>query len=174
MGTSEPINLDNRQEVEKLLSNVDYILTDCDGVIYLNNSVIPGTPQTLNLLRSIGKKIIFASNNSSKSRRSVLAKLNAMGFNATVDEVIGSSFVVAKYLKSVNFDGKVYILGCSGVKDELDQMSIESVGVGPDPFPQDFDASTLVPPVILDPAIGAVVVAFDNLISLPKLIKVCS
>lgn len=169
---SKPINLDNQQEVEKLLSSIDYVLADCDGVIYLNNSVVPGTPETLNLLRANGKKIIFASNNSSKSRKSVLTKLNKMGFNATLDEVIVSSFVVAEYLKSIDFKGKVYVFGCSGVKDELDEMDIENDGVGPDPFPESFDTSTLVPPITLDPSIRAVVVAFDSLISLPKLIKV--
>lgn len=169
---SKPINLDNQQEVQKLLSSIDYVLTDCDGVIYLNNSVVPGTPETLNLLRASGKKIIFASNNSSKSRKSVLAKLNKMGFNSTLDEVIVSSFVVGRYLKSIDFKDKVYIFGCSGVKDELDEMDIENDGVGPDPLPESFDASTLVPPITLDPSIRAVVVAFDSLISLPKLIKV--
>ena len=169
---SKPINLDNQQEVEKLLSSIDYVLTDCDGVIYLNNSVVPGTPETLRLLRANGKKIIFASNNSSKSRKSVLTKLNKMGFNATLDEVIVSSFVVGRYLKSIDFKEKVYVFGCSGVKDELDEMDIENDGVGPDPFPESFDTSTLVPPITLDPSIRAVVVAFDSLISLPKLIKV--
>lgn len=169
----EPINLNSLQEVDKLLSSIDYVLTDCDGVIYLNNTIISGTPETLNMLRAKGKKIVFASNNSSKSRKSVLTKLNKMGFNATIDEVVGSSFVVGRYLESLNFKEKVYILGCSGVKDELDQMNIENVGVGSDPLPEDFDISTLVPPITLDPSIKAVVVAFDNLISIPKLIKVC-
>lgn len=171
--TLEPINLNNLEEVEKLLSSIDYVLADCDGVIYLNNSVIAGTPETFNLLRAIGKKIVFASNNSSKSRRSVLTKLNQMGFNATIDEVVVSSFVVGRYLKSLNFGEKVYILGCSGVKDELDQMNIENIGVGSDPLPEGFDTSTLVPPLTLDSSIRAVVVAFDNLISISKLIKVC-
>lgn len=168
----EPINLNTLEEVDKLLSSIDYVLTDCDGVIYLNNSIIPGTPETLNMLRAKGKKIVFASNNSSKSRRSVLTKLNKMGFNATIDEVVVSSFVVGRYLESLNFKEKVYILGCAGVKDELDGMNIENFGVGADPFPENFDTSTLVPPITLDPSVQAVVVAFDNLISIPKLIKV--
>lgn len=58
--------------------------------------------------------------------------------------------------------------------DELDEMGIDNVGVGEDPFPADLSAEDcIVPPVQLsDGPIGAVVVGFDNLISLPKLIKV--
>lgn len=167
----EPINLDSKGELDKVLSGVDYVLTDCDGVIYLNNQVIPGTPETFNLLRKKGKKIVFASNNSSKSRRSILRKLNEMGFNASLEEVVVTSFVTGQYLKSLNFNGKVYIFGCQGIADELDEVNIRNEGVGPENVPPDF-GDNLVPNVTLDKDVEATVVAFDNQISLPKVVKV--
>jgi ribonucleotide monophosphatase NagD (HAD superfamily) len=102
-----PLRLDDAEKLSKLLDSVDYILTDCDGVIYLNNTTIPGTPEFFQSLRNRGKKIIFVSNNSSKARKTVLNKLNQMGFNAKLDEVFVSAFVVAEYLKSRHFNGKV-------------------------------------------------------------------
>ena len=105
-----PLSLDDEGEVGRLLDSVDYILTDCDGVIYLNNTIIPNTPRVFQALRDRGKKIIFASNNSSKSRKNVQQKLNAMGFNARLDEIFVSGFVVAEYLKAKNFQGKVCYL----------------------------------------------------------------
>ena len=102
------VSLDDAREVTRLLDAVDYVLTDCDGVIYLNNTVIPGTPGVFAKLRSLGKKVLFVSNNSSKSRKAVLKKLNDMGFQAKLEEVFVSSYVVAEYFKSHNFAGKVW------------------------------------------------------------------
>ena len=173
MSAREPINLDSQTEVDKVLAGIDYVLTDCDGVIYLNNEIIPGTTETFNLLRKRGKKVIFASNNSSKSRRSILKKLNKMGFNATLEEVVVTSFVAGQYLKALNFKGKVYVFGCQGISDELNEVQIKNEGVGAELVPADF-GDNLVPNVTLDPTVEATVVAFDNQISLPKLIKVSS
>jgi len=105
-----PLCLDNKNEVCRVLDSIDYILTDCDGVIYLNNTVIPGTPEVLQALRDRGKTIIFVSNNSSKSRKTVLKKLNQMGFNAVIEEVFVSSSVVAEYLKARSFKGRVCLI----------------------------------------------------------------
>lgn len=102
-----PILLDDRHEVTRLLDAVDFVLTDCDGVIYLNNTVIAGTAKVFTKLRAMGKKVLFVSNNSSKSRKAVLKKLNDMGFGAKLDEVFVSAYVVAEYFKSHNFTGKV-------------------------------------------------------------------
>ena len=163
--------LTTQSQVDDLLANVDHILIDCDGVIYLTNVTVDGTPDVVKRLRSSGKKILFASNNSSKSRQSVLTKINKMGFDASLGEVIVSCYLVAVYLKQQNFTGRAYVFGCAGVKDELDAAGIDNVGVGPDPVTVKND---LVPVVELnDGQIDAVVVGFDNEISLPKLIKVC-
>lgn len=168
---AQPIRLESKRQVDELLDSVDHILIDCDGVIYLSNETVAGTPAVIKELRARGKKVIFASNNSSKSRKAVLKKLNSMGFEATLDEVIVSCYLVAVYLKNRNFTGQVYVFGCAGLKDELDEANIRNVGVGP-------DASTtikdeLVPELTLNEGqIDAVVVGFDSEISLAKLIKV--
>ena len=107
MTCKAPVSLDDAALVNRLLHSVDFILTDCDGVIYLNNTVITGTPQVLNRLRELGKKVLFVSNNSSKSRKTVLKKLNDFGFQAQLKDVFVSAYVVAEYFKIQKFTGKV-------------------------------------------------------------------
>ena len=184
-----------------LIDAVDFILTDCDGVIYLHNQIIPETPQVFAKFRQAGKKVLFVSNNSTRSRLQVQSKLKKMGFDVSLDEVFVSAYVAAEYFKSKDFKDKVrsttlqpfvcirhsntssrknsltihlhsqvYIFGCQGIKDELDQQGINNFGVGPDPLLESSD--TLVPPVTLDNSIQGVIVGYDNLISLPKLVKV--
>lgn len=67
-------------------------------------------------------------------------------------------------------DRQVYILGCAGIRDELDAMNIKNFGVGPDPLPD--NCEDLVPAVNTDERVDGVIVGYDNLISLPKLVKV--
>ena len=118
----DPVLLDDADEVSRLLSAVDFVLTDCDGVIYLNNTVIAGTTTVFAKLREMGKKILFVSNNSSKSRKAVLKKLNDMGFQASLKEVFVSAYVVAEYFKSHNFTGKV---SCCSSRNPICSQSID-------------------------------------------------
>jgi phosphoglycolate phosphatase len=46
------------------------------------------------------------------------------------DNVISTAYLVAQYLKNHNFTGKVYLIGSSGVTQELDAVGIEHVGTG--------------------------------------------
>lgn len=46
------------------------------------------------------------------------------------DEIISSAYLTACYLKSINFQGKVYVVGSEGITKELDEIHIKHVGVG--------------------------------------------
>lgn len=106
----ETVHLTDSSIASQLLDSVDFILTDCDGVLYLNNQTIPDTPQVFAKFRQAGKKVLFVSNNSTRSRLQVQAKLTKMGFDVASDEVFVSSFVAAEYFKNKNFKDKVSIL----------------------------------------------------------------
>lgn len=53
---------------KELLDQVDVFIFDCDGVIWRGDSLIDGIPETLEKLRSAGKRMFFVTNNSTKSR----------------------------------------------------------------------------------------------------------
>ncbi|RWS23176.1 Phosphoglycolate phosphatase-like protein [Leptotrombidium deliense] len=169
---ANPKALNSKERVDEFLNRFDYVLCDCDGVLWVNNDAVPGVPQALNKLRSMGKKIIFATNNSTKTREEFMNKLKKLGYQAYMDELFPTSYSTAIYLKSIGFHGSVYVLGSSGISKELAKVGIDSFGVGADTTPNnwnpgfaDFD---------LDPNVGAVVIGFDNQLSFPKLAKACS
>jgi len=59
------------------------------------------------------------------------------GYNVTdahafpQEEIYGTAFAAAAYLKSRKFDKKVYVIGEIGIVEELQSMGIETVG-GPE------------------------------------------
>lgn len=165
-------SLDNAGTYEDFVDSFDTIITDCDGVLYINNDAIDGVPKALNGLRKLGKKVIFATNNSTKNRVQFLQKLRKLGYTANLNEVFPTSYSSALYLKHMNFKRSVYVLGSQGIADELTAVGIKNHGVGPDLTPDEWTPGQARFKV--DKNVGAVVVGFDNQVSFKKLAKACS
>ncbi|XP_022724543.1 phosphoglycolate phosphatase 2 isoform X2 [Durio zibethinus] len=121
-----------------LLDSVDAFLFDCDGVIWKGDKLIDGVSQTLDLLRSKGKKLVFVTNNSTKSRAQYANKFRSLGLSVTQDEIFSSSFAAAMYLKVNHFppnkkeDGEKRVQLKSSCFFEHDK-NVGAVVVGLDP-----------------------------------------
>lgn len=153
--------------IQQLLDTVDNVLFDCDGVIWRGDQVIQGAPEVINLLKKNGKRVFFVTNNSSKTRQMYADKMARMGFSAKEDEVFGTAYCSAVYLKTVcKLEGKVYLIGSNAMRQELEQVGISTTGVGPDPISGVQSDWANVP---LDPEVKAVVVGFDEHFSYMKL-----
>ncbi|WWC60953.1 uncharacterized protein I303_103530 [Kwoniella dejecticola CBS 10117] len=168
-----PPFLKTREEYQKLIDSVDTFLLDCDGVIYHGPKVVPGVKIVLDMFREQGKKIIFVTNNGTKSRRKLKETFDKLGLGATIDECFGSAYASAVYLAEVmNFpkDKQVYVVGEEGLEEELDSFGIRHCG-GSDPEDRNFK-----PPIIWedfkpDNSVGAVLCAFDSWINYKKMAK---
>ncbi|XP_073048035.1 phosphoglycolate phosphatase 2 [Primulina eburnea] len=152
-----------------LVDSVDAFLFDCDGVIWKGDALIEGVPETLETLRSMGKKLVFVTNNSTKSRRQYAKKFNSLGISITEDEIFSSSFAAAMYLKVNSFpkDKKVYVIGEEGISEELELAGFTSLG-----GPEDGKKAVQLRPNFLfdhDKSVGAVVVGLDQYINYYKL-----
>ncbi|KAG2442871.1 hypothetical protein HXX76_002950 [Chlamydomonas incerta] len=156
----------NEQKLE-LLKKVECFIFDCDGVIWLGDKVIEGVPETLDMLRSMNKKVFFVTNNSTKSRAGYMSKFQSLGLNVKAEEIYSSSYAAAAYLDSINFKKKVYVIGETGILEELDLKGIRHVG-----GPADADKKvTLKSGEFMehDHDVGAVVVGFDRYVNYYKI-----
>ncbi|KAJ9590745.1 hypothetical protein L9F63_016261 [Diploptera punctata] len=143
------------------------------GVLWLGNKVIPGSPDAINTLQKLGKKVYYITNNSTKTRREFVTKCTSMGYQATEDSIVSTAFLTACYLQDINFNKKVYVIGSQGITQELDAIGIKYLDIGPDTM--NCDMPTLLrEKVALEPDVGAVVVGFDEHISFPKMLKAAS
>ncbi|KAG7034022.1 Phosphoglycolate phosphatase 2, partial [Cucurbita argyrosperma subsp. argyrosperma] len=130
--TSEP-QLLSTGNARDLIDSVEAFLFDCDGVIWKGDKLVDGVVDTLEMLRSKGKKLVFVTNNSSKSRRQYAKKFYSLGISVSEDEIFSSSFAAAMFLKVNNFspEKKVYVIGEAGIMEELQLAGFTGLG-GPD------------------------------------------
>lgn len=157
------------ENVRALFDSVDAFLFDCDGVIWKGDKLIEGVPQTLEMLRSKGKKLVFVTNNSTKSRKQYANKFVSLGIPVSQDEIFSSSFAAAMYLKTIDFprDKKVYVIGEEGILEELELAGYTGLG-----GPEDGKKTVQLKPNCLfehDKSVGAVVVGLDQYINYYKL-----
>lgn len=158
------IKITTPEQAEAFLNQYDDFLFDCDGVLWQGSHLLPNIIETLELLRSRGKRLIFVTNNSTKSRQAYTKKFEGFGIKVSKDEIFGSAYSSAVYLSKVlNFpkDKKVLIVGEKGLEEELAEVGINYVG-GTDPAlnkvgPSDEDLAKLD----YDPSIGAVICGLD-------------
>ncbi|KAK9681419.1 hypothetical protein RND81_10G000900 [Saponaria officinalis] len=152
-----------------LLESVDAFVFDCDGVIWKGDQLIDGVAETLSMLRSKSKAIVFVTNNSTKSRAQYAAKFISLGIPVSQDEIFSSSFAAAMYLKSIQFrtDNKVYVIGGEGILEELRLAGFTALG-GPEDAKKTVELSENRF-FEHDKTVGAVVVGLDQYINLYKL-----
>jgi len=155
----------------ELLDRTDVFIFDCDGVVWKGDSLIEGVPETLESLRSAGKRIFFVTNNSTKSRRGYLKKFIGLGLDTVqAEEIFSSSFAAAAYLEQTNFKAsgkKVYIVGEVGIEEELDLIGVPWLGGCADAGKKIELKSGYAMPY--DENVGAVIVGFDREINYYKI-----
>lgn len=101
------------------IKNIDLFLFDMDGTLYLGNSLYSFTNELLSKIKSQGKKYLFMTNNSSKSVKDYILKLEKLGISADREDFITSSQATAYYLKKHHKNATLYVCGTQSLKDEL-------------------------------------------------------
>ncbi|KAI1326048.1 4-nitrophenylphosphatase-like protein [Xylariaceae sp. FL0255] len=167
MGQSKYLSGDSAA-INDFLDKFDMFLFDCDGVLWSGDHVFEGTVETLEMLRSKGKKLVFVTNNSTKSRQDYLKKLTGLGIPSNEEEIFASAYSSAIYisriLKLPAPKNKVFVLGESGIETELRTENVPFIG-GTDPSlrrditPADF--AGLADGSMLDPDVGVVLAGLD-------------
>ncbi|XP_069704333.1 glycerol-3-phosphate phosphatase-like isoform X3 [Periplaneta americana] len=163
----------SKGEFKEFIDSFDTVLADCDGVLWLGNIVIPGSPHAITELAKLGKNVFYVTNNSTKSREEYVSKFTNLGYPATKENILSTAYLAACYLQDLGFKKKVYVVGAKGITQELDAVGIKHLDVGPDPLDSDMN-TLLAKEVHLDSEVGAVVVGFDEHISFPKMVKAAS
>ncbi|KAA8900733.1 HAD-like domain-containing protein [Sphaerosporella brunnea] len=160
-------------EIAAFLDRFDVFLFDCDGVLWRGDKLLPKVVETLEMLRSKGKQVVFVTNNSTKSRRAYVSKLNSLGIPASADEIFGSAYSAAIYISrvlSLPKDKKVYVIGEAGIEEELASEGVSFFG-GTDPAERAEISEADYEAIGPNASVGVVLVGLDRGINYRKLAR---
>ncbi len=102
-------------------------LFDGDGVIYTENSPLPGGIEFLELLLKREKKVFILTNNSTKTRGEFKEKFSSFGLDLPVECILSSAYLTAHYISKEKPSARVYVIGEEGLKRELANFEVDIV-----------------------------------------------
>ena len=123
------------------LAKVKCFLLDMDGTVYLGDELIGDMKNTLNAIRNSGRKVVFLTNNSSKSACAYREKLERIGIFDERDGIYTSGMATTLHI-SAHFPGKtVYLVGTDALQREFEESGIPLVEENADIVVFAFDTS---------------------------------
>ncbi len=102
-------------------------IVDIDGVIGKSVRPIKEGVEAVRKLKEMGKKIIFVSNNSTRSRKILLDRLRSFGLEATPDEILVATYATARFIAREKPGARVFTTGEEGLKEELELAGLKLV-----------------------------------------------
>jgi HAD superfamily hydrolase (TIGR01450 family) len=104
-------------------ANINTVLCDLDGVVWLAHQPIPGSVEAVAALRASGRRVLFVTNNSAPTLSDHERALQAIGIDARGD--IASSALAVTQL--VGAGERVLVAAGAGVAEALEQYGVEVV-----------------------------------------------
>lgn len=109
--------------------DLDAFIFDLDGCIYRGDSAIPGSDKVVSSLLQKGKKILFLTNNSTRTPEGFSDKLRGFGIDVPPSLILTSAGATAMYMRNLERGG-VFVVGESGLEDALEREGFEILGEG--------------------------------------------
>lgn len=107
--------------VNDVASKMKLYLFDMDGTLYLGDALFPFAPALLRRIRETGGNYLFLTNNSSKSVKDYVKKMERLGISSCESDFMTSSQATAYYLRKHHRGQKLYVCGTQSLKDELQE-----------------------------------------------------
>lgn len=107
-------------------------LIDMDGVIYGNDTLIPGADSFIEKLQERDIPFLFMTNNSQRTPLDAVNKVAKMGIHITEQNVYTSAMATASFLSFMKPNGSAYVLGEGGLITSLAREGYNLVNQRPD------------------------------------------
>lgn len=130
-------------------------LFDIDGTLAVGDTLYEGSAGLLQYIESIGGKVCYITNNSTKSGQDYVEKFrNAFHLKTTEEQFITSGYMTLRFLKERYAQAKIFVLGTASFVLELQKNGLHVVETAQD-------------------NIDCVVAAYDSELNYGKLTEVC-
>jgi HAD superfamily hydrolase (TIGR01457 family) len=109
---------------ESILKNKRLFIFDLDGTLYLDGVLFDKALDLLDYINSVGGKYVFLTNNSSRSSKDYVKKLNKLGIKCDLTNVATSTQATIKYVKDNHSDELFYVVGTKSMISEMKEAGI--------------------------------------------------
>lgn len=113
------------------LQTIRCFLLDMDGTVYLSGKLLAGAKETIGKMRERGR-VVFLTNNTSRSKLDYVSRLNGLGLNVTPKDVFTAADAAVAYLRRREGGKRVYLFGTKSLHKEFAEAGIELVSERPD------------------------------------------
>jgi NagD protein len=94
-------------------------LMDMDGVLVREEQPIPGADRFLVRLRELGTPFLLLTNNSTYTRRDLVARLATAGLEVPEEAIWTSALATARFLEDQRPEGSAFVIGEAGLTTAL-------------------------------------------------------
>lgn len=112
------------RDAPRRLAEVQAVLCDMDGTLYVSDQLIPGADRFVSRLRQRGTPLLFLTNNSSARAVKYRDRLRRLGIPAQNDEILTSGAASADYLRDQTPHRRVFLLGTPELREELEEAGL--------------------------------------------------
>jgi 4-nitrophenyl phosphatase len=99
------------------LRDMSLFLVDLDGVVLKGRTPIPGAAEAIAMLRGAGARLMFPTNNTTRSRGALAALLKTAGIHVPLEDLITAAYCAAQYAVERGWT-RVYLIGERGLHEE--------------------------------------------------------
>lgn len=122
-----------------LLQKIRLFVLDLDGTVSLGDRLLPGAVEMITRARSLGRRILFFTNNTSRSPLEYVERLNRMGLAVTRADILTAGDVTVHYLRQHHPGARVFLLGVPALRESFAAGGIRLVEEDPDLVVAGFD-----------------------------------
>lgn len=108
-----------------IVDQLDALLIDLDGVVYVGGEPLPGARDALVALRRRRIWLRFITNDPRPTRQEVVDRLSRIGVSAAMDDVVSSGWATACWLRQQGLK-RAHVLGSVGLRQELAAQGVQT------------------------------------------------
>lgn len=109
----------NVEEKRRFVESFDRVYSDIDGVIWNIEHNVPNASDGFAALEHAGKAITYVTNNSIRSVDSTVKRFAKVDMQVSPEQIWHPAQTLIYYLRSINFDGLIYIIATPKIKAML-------------------------------------------------------
>src|SRR5690625_1368034 len=114
------------------MKKYDGYLIDLDGTMYRGEQPIPYAKQFIETLQKKQKRLLFVTNNSTRTEAQFVKKLKNFGIYVDESQVLTSAVATAQYIQSLKPEKGVLVIGESGIQEAIKNIDVKMNDVDPD------------------------------------------